>query len=137
MKKIIIFSILFSALPAILPAQKNAEIPTGWRAYALETDAVTAKNAAPGDLVDVLMGFDAIMKSTGKKEFIVATILQKVRVLDIARAEGKSGLVLQVTPSDAQYLLLAENENTKVIFRRRDDMNIGVMPVATFNELFR
>lgn len=122
-------------LPSLLPAKKTFDIPAGWRAYTLETDAVTAQNAAPGGRVDILMGFDAVLK-TGGSNYVVATILQRVLVIDTVRAEGKNGLVLMLAPDDAQYLLLAENENIKVVFRRPDDAAAGPIQVSVLSNLF-
>ena len=137
----------------------SSRVTPGWRGFVLtEVPSAVANLLKPDDLIDVLLTFEAVMKSTGNKERITATILQKVRVLGVGNdlgqgvdaAQAKNNQVsastfndntavsLALAPKDAQYLALAKEEGTvTLVVRRRDDLVAGPVQVASIAELFR
>ncbi len=127
-------------LPSDLrPANIAERTPAQWRAYIFETDAVTASSVKAGDVADVLFSFEALLKEKNAKEQVVATILQRIKVLDVINPkEGGHALVLTLDPRDAQYLFLAEKEGKiKLIFRNASDSALNAMPVASYSALFQ
>ncbi|MCL2888691.1 MAG: SAF domain-containing protein [Elusimicrobia bacterium] len=101
-----------------------AGITSGWRGYFLETDAATAEIVKPNDNIDILV-FTRVPKP------MVLTLMQKVRVLDVKRQDGKNYLFLSVAPKDAQYLYFMEKkaEKIKILLRSPDDMKTGPVKV--------
>jgi len=148
-----------SALTTLSPdAGISSRVMPGWRGFVLtEVPSAVGNMLKPDDLIDVLLTFDAVMKSSGQKEKITATILQKVRVLGVGNDLGQgidqskqgsspspssfndnTAVSLSLAPKDAQYLALAKEEGTlTLIVRRRDDLNVGSIQVANIAELFR
>ncbi|MDR0291870.1 MAG: Flp pilus assembly protein CpaB [Elusimicrobium sp.] len=149
-----------AALTTLSPdAGLSSRVTPGWRGFVLtDVPSAVANLLKPDDLIDVLLTFEAVMKSTGNKERITATILQKVRVLgvgsdlgqgvDASQAKNRdvnastfndsTAISLALAPKDAQYLALAKEEGTiTLVIRRRDDLNAGPVQVASIAELFR
>ncbi|MCL2887863.1 MAG: Flp pilus assembly protein CpaB [Elusimicrobia bacterium] len=150
-----------AALTTLSPdAGLSSRVTPGWRGFVLtDVPSAVANLLKPDDLIDVLLTFEAVMKSTGNKERITATILQKVRVLGVGNDLGQgisadqakannqvsansfndnTAVSLALAPKDAQYLALAKEEGTiTLVVRRRDDLNAGPVQVASIAELFR
>jgi len=151
-----------SMLTTLSPdAGLSSRVMPGWRGYVLtDVQSAVAGMLKPDDLVDVLLTFDAVMKNTGQKEKITATILQKVRILGVGGDLGQgisedqakaaanqvsastfndnTAVSLALAPKDAQYLALAKETGTvTLIVRRRDDLQAGSIQVANIAELFR
>ena len=107
---------------------------------------ILGQMVAAGDNVDVVLTFEATMKS-GNKEKISVTLLQNVKVLaagvepvsHMGRQSDKSGyVVLALTPRDAQYLALSRAEGViEVIVRSPGDTSNYIIEVSTFEKLFQ
>ncbi|MFC1679723.1 RcpC/CpaB family pilus assembly protein [Elusimicrobiota bacterium] len=123
------------------PAHANKGLPpTGYRAMTLTLDQDQVRFIKPGQHVDVLVTFDALMKSD-VKEKVTATILQNVLVLDVGKSEekGKGFLLLVLNPNESQYLALSIDANYKlrVAHRNMGDTKMKPLEMASFRKLFR
>ena len=114
----------------------------------------------PGDRVDVLVTFEAVM-ADGRKERVTATILQNVLVIAVGTNLGqgmnakqakaatdkedktaafsvKAMIALALNPNEAQYLSLAIKQgDTTVILRGLGDVEMHPMEMASFRKLFK
>ncbi|OGS28099.1 MAG: Flp pilus assembly protein CpaB, partial [Elusimicrobia bacterium RIFCSPHIGHO2_02_FULL_61_10] len=118
-----------SALVSLSPeAGLSVKVPPGYRGCVLPLESDLLRLIKPGDRVDILVSFDAVM-GDNRKEKVTATILQNVLVLGVgsnlgqglsgsqakakAAAEAadqafseKAALSLALNPNEAQYLAL-------------------------------
>jgi Flp pilus assembly protein CpaB len=129
------------SLACVLSTAKAAEKPSaplqaGYRAVTLPVSSHQLAFVKPGDRVDVMVAFEAIV-AKGEKEEVTATILQNVGVLNVSRADNL--LELQLNPNEAQYAVLSlEGKKTIWIERRADgDTDMKPMEMASFRKLFR
>ena len=137
----------------------SSKIPVQMRGYMISVPMATASMIKPDDNVDVLLTFEAVMKS-GSRQKVALTLLQNVKVLgvgsdlgqgldlkaanamkskeeDAAAYSDSSTLALSLSPRDAQYLALAQAEGEiSVILRSHGDVNNYLMEIATFEKLF-
>ena len=138
----------------------SVKIPPGYRGAMLPIEPEMKVLIKPGDRVDVLVTFDAMMND-GRKEKVTATILQNVLIIavgtnlgqgmnakqykNMAGSEDKSAafsekatVSLALNPNEAQYLALAlkQGEPT-VIMRGLGDVEMHPMEMASFRKLFR
>lgn len=137
----------------------SSKIPVQMRGYIISVPVATASMIKPDDNVDVLLTFEATMK-TGNRQTIAVTLLQNVKVLGVGADLGQgldartanamknkdeeaaaysdnSTLSLALSPRDAQYLALAQKEGeVSVILRSHGDVNNYLMEIATFEKLF-
>lgn len=137
----------------------SLKVQPGNRAYILEVNNQVAKMIKPGDKVDILITFDAQLK-TNNKEKMSVTILQNILVLGVgsnlgqgldkaAKAKNKedeensaafsdtSTLSLSLGLEAAQYLALAQEEGEiTVVVRAPGDMNETSVPITSFSSLF-
>lgn len=154
--------IIQSALLTLTPeAGLSVKVPPGYRGALLPVDSDLLKLIKPGDRVDILVTFDAIVGE--KKEKITATILQNVLVLgvgsnlgqgitaDLAKKQSaqeaavqsfsdKGALSLALTPLEAQYLALSQeigNNKVTVVVRALGDVEIHYMEIASFRKLIK
>ncbi len=148
------------AITSLSPeAGLSSKIPVQMRGYLISVPIATASMIKPDDNVDVLLTFEALMKS-GNRQKVALTLLQNVKVLgvgadlgqgldartanamkskdeDAAAFSDSSTLSLALSPRDAQYLALAESEgDISVILRSHGDVNNYLMEIATFEKLF-
>ena len=148
------------AITSLSPeAGLSSKIPVQMRGYLISVPVATASMIKPDDNVDVLLTFEAVMKS-GNRQRVALTLLQNVKVLgvgadlgqgldartanamkskdeDAAAFSDNSTLSLSLSPRDAQYLALAEAEgDISVILRSHGDVNNYLMEIATFEKLF-
>ena len=148
------------AITSLSPeAGLSSKIPVQMRGYLISVPVATASMIKPDDNVDVLLTFEAVMKS-GNHQKVALTLLQNVKVLGVGADLGQgvdartasamkskdeeaaafsdnSTLSLALTPRDAQYLALAEAEgDVSVILRSHGDVNNYLMEIATFEKLF-
>ncbi len=148
------------AITSLSPeAGLSSKIPVQMRGYMISIPIATASMIKPDDNVDVLLTFEAMMKS-GNRQKVAVTLLQNVKVLGVgtdlgqgldaraaAAAKSKdeeaaaysdnSTLALALSPRDAQYLALAQAEgDISVILRSHGDVNNYLMEIATFEKLF-
>jgi len=129
------------------------------RGYIINVPTAMAGMIKPDDNVDVLLTFEAMMK-TGQRQKVAVTLLQNVKVLGVGGDLGQgldartaaamkskeedasaysdsSALSLSLSPRDAQYLALAQAEgDISVILRSHGDVTNYLMEIATFDKLF-
>ncbi|OGS04524.1 MAG: Flp pilus assembly protein CpaB [Elusimicrobia bacterium RIFCSPLOWO2_12_FULL_59_9] len=137
----------------------SVKIPPGYRGAALEVDTNLLQLIKPGDRVDVLVTFDAVM-SDRHKEKVTATILQNILVLGVGRNlgqgltaqqdaalkkqsekemdfEAKGALTVALNPNEAQYLSLALKQgDVFVVVRWIGDLEMHPIEMASFRKLF-
>ena len=141
----------------------SSKIPVQMRGFVLTNVPIaTASMIKPDDNVDVLLTFEATMKS-GQRQTVTVTLLQNVKVLgvgsdlgqgldaksasamkskedDAAAYSDQTALSLSLSPRDAQYLALALAQSdgaVTVILRSHGDVTNYLMEVATFEKLFQ
>lgn len=138
----------------------SSKIPVQMRGYVMVVDSNVASMIKPDDNVDILLTFEAVMKS-GARQRVTVTLLQNVKVLGVGSNLGQgldlkaaaalkaqeedaaaytdtSALSLALSPRDAQYLALAQGEGTiSVILRSHGDVTQYLMEIATFEKLFQ
>ncbi len=150
-----------SALLSLSPeAGLSVKVPPGYRGCVLPVDQDLLRLIKPGDHVDILVTFDAVM-GDNHKENVTATILQNVPVLGVGSNLGqglsgaqasakekvaaadqafsdKAALSLSLNPQEAQYLALAEkNGKIDVIVRGLGDVELHPMEIASFKRLIK
>ncbi len=150
-----------SALISLSPQSGlSVKIPPGYRGMILPVDPEMKALIKPGDRVDVLVTFDAVM-ADNRKEKVTATILQNVLVVAVGTNLGqglnakeakalaakenktaafseKSMISLALNPNEAQYLALALIQGrTTVILRGLGDIEMHPMEMASFRKLFK
>ncbi len=148
------------AITSLSPeAGLSSKIPVQMRGYVINVPIATASMIKPDDNVDVLLTFEALMK-TGARQKVAITLLQNVKVLGVGSDLGQgldaktaaamkskeedgaaftdsSTLALSLSPRDAQYLALAQSEgDISVILRSHGDVTNFLIEVATFDKLF-
>ena len=150
-----------SALISLSPESGlSVKIPPGYRGTILPIEPEMKILIKPGDRVDVMVTFDAMMND-GRKEKVTATILQNVLVIAVGTNLGqgmnakqfknlgdkedktaafseKASVSLALNPNEAQYLALANSQgSTTVIMRGLGDAEMHPMEMASFRKLFR
>jgi len=150
-----------SALISLSPeAGLSVKVPPGYRGCVLPLENDLLRLIKPGDRVDILVTFDAVM-GDNRKEKVTATILQNVLVLGVgsnlgqglsgsqakakAAAEAadqafseKAALSLALNPNEAQYLALSIKQGTvDVIVRGLGDVELHPMEIASFKRLIK
>lgn len=149
------------AITSLSPeAGLSSKIPVQMRGFIINVPIATASMIKPDDNIDVLLTFEAVMKS-GTRQKVTVTLLQNVKVLgvgsdlgqgldakaanamkskeeDAAAYSDSSALSLALSPRDAQYLALAQSEgDVSVILRSHGDVTNYLMEIATFEKLFQ
>lgn len=138
----------------------SVKIPPGYRGAMLPIEPEMKVLIKPGDRVDVLVTFEAMMND-GRKEKVTATILQNVLVIAVGTNLGqgmnakqfksqqateektaafaeKATVSLALNPNEAQYLALALKQgDPTVIMRGLGDVEMHPMEMASFRKLFR
>ena len=132
---------LLLVFSAMLVLAAGVSPPKDYRGMAVTVGADQSAFIGPGDRVDILVTFDALMANK-KKEKVTATILQNVQVLAVLRSKlgaEHSILYLAVNPNEAQYLALAiDGDYTiRVIDRKEGDVTMKPMEMASFRKLFK
>lgn len=136
----------------------SLKVPPGYRAAALGIDAEMRSLVKPGDRVDVLVTFDALM-ADGRKEKATATILQNILVLAVGRNLGagmtasqfrassdaedrtaafaeKAAISLAVNPRELQFLALAAQQGvTSIGLRSPGDDNLHPVQISLMRQL--
>jgi len=153
----VVQSVLISLSPE---AGLSTKIPPGYRGAVVSVDNDLLQLIKPGDRVDILVTFDAVM-ADNRKEKVTATILQNVLVLGVGQNLGQGlsakqfqqkasleaqtaafaekGIIsLALNPNEAQYLALADKQgDIRVILRGLGDLEMHPMEMASFRRLFR
>ena len=120
----------------------------------------TASMIKPDDNVDILLTFEAVLKS-GQRQNVTVTLLQNIKVLAVGSDLGQgvdaktaaamkskdeetsaysdnSSIALALSPKDAQYLALAKEQGkVSVILRSHGDMSLYTIEIASFERLFQ
>lgn len=150
-----------SSLISLSPeAGLSVKIPPGYRGTLLMVEPELRALVKPGDRVDVLVTFEAMM-ADNRKERVTATILQNVLVIAVGTNMGqgmnakqfkdksasedksaafseKSTISLALNPTEAQYLALAVKQGeTTVVMRGLGDVEMHPMEMASFRKLFK
>lgn len=150
-----------SSLISLSPeAGLSVKIPPGYRGAIVPVDPELKQLVKPGDRVDILVTFDALM-ADNRKEKVTATILQNVLVIAVGSNLGqglnakqaanmqqkeeknsafaeKSMIGVALNPNEAQYLALAMKQgDTTVIMRGLGDVEMHPMEMASFRKLFK
>ena len=138
----------------------SSKIPVEMRGFIVNNVPVaTASLIKPDDNVDVLFTFPAKLKGDIQQN-VTVTLLQNIKVLgvgadlgqgldaksagamkdkseDVAGLTDSMPLALALSPNDAQYLALAQQEGTiTIILRSHGDSMNYIVEVATFDKLF-
>lgn len=149
------------AITSLSPeAGLSSKIPVQMRGFIINIPLATASMIKPDDNVDILLTFEAVMKS-GSRQKVAVTLLQNVKVLGVGADLGQgldaksanamkdkdedasaysdsSALSLALSPRDAQFLALAQAEgDISVILRTPGDVTNYIMEIATFEKLFQ
>lgn len=125
---------------AVKTASDKTPLQLGKLAVALPIDEDQLLGVKPGDRVDVISVFDAVLNS-GPAQPFSATVLQNARVLSVAatddlRAQGV--LTLELNPLEAQYAFLtARRTQLGLAVRAPGNAETHPMEMATFGKLFR
>ena len=150
-----------SALVSLSPeAGLSVKVPPGYRGCVLPLDNDLLRLIKPGDRIDILVTFEAVM-GDNRKERVTATILQNVLVLGVganlgqglssaqAKAKDKEeagdqsfsdkmGLSLALNPNEAQYLALSIKQgDVAVVVRGLGDVELHPMEIASFKRLIK
>ena len=150
-----------SALVSLSPeAGLSVKVPPGYRGCVLPLENDLLRLIKPGDRVDILVTFDAVM-GDNRKEKVTATILQNVLVLGVGSNLGqglngkqaqakaasdaadqsfseRSALSLALNPNEAQYLALSLKQGeVAVIVRGLGDVELHPMEIASFKRLIK
>jgi len=150
-----------SALVPLSPeAGLSVKVPPGYRGCMMPLDSDLLALIKPGDKIDVLVTFDAVM-GDNRKEKVTATILQNVLVLGVgtnlgqglsaAQAKSKTGqeaadaafsekgaLSLALNPNETQYLALSMKQgDVTVVVRGLGDIELHPMEIASFKRLIK
>ena len=123
----------------ILKAGK-LEVPPGYRGASIDISTSKIGSIRPGDRIDVLVTFDAMMANNSKDK-VTATILQNVLVLDVLRganSEDTGAIKMALNPVEAQYNALSLYQGTVDVVRRDPgDTEMHPMEIASFKKLFK
>ncbi|MFA6092150.1 MAG: Flp pilus assembly protein CpaB [Elusimicrobiota bacterium] len=138
----------------------SVKIPSGYRGAVIPVENELLKLIKPGDRVDVMVTFDALM-ADNRKEKVTATILQNTLVLGVGSNLGqgmaakdfadkekkdeqsaafaeKGILSVALNAVEAQYLSLAMKQgDITVILRGLGDVEMHPLEMASFRRLFR
>lgn len=150
-----------SALISLSPeAGLSVKIPPGYRGAIIPIEPELKALVKPGDRIDVLVTFDALM-ADNRKEKVTATILQNVLVVAVGTNMGqgltakqlkmagekedktaafseKSMISLALNPNEAQYLALSQRTGEiAVVVRGLGDVEMHPMEMASFRKLFK
>lgn len=150
-----------SSLISLSPeAGLSVKIPPGYRGAIVPLDPEMKPLIKPGDRVDILVTFDAMM-ADNRKEKVTATILQNVLVIAVGTNMGqgmnakqfkdagkteekaaafseKSMVSVALNPNEAQYLALAMKQgDLTVVMRGLGDTDMHPMEMASFRKLFK
>ena len=149
------------AITSLSPeAGLSSKIPVQMRGFILnDIPVATASLIKPDDNVDVLFTFQADRKDGGQQK-VTVTLLQNIKVLgvggnlgqgldaksasalknkdeDVAGLSDSMSLALALSPRDAQYLALAQQQGEiMVTLRSHGDVTFYLMEIATFDKLF-
>lgn len=150
------------AITSLSPeAGLSSKVPVSMRGVIISNVPIaTASMIKPDDNVDILFTFEATLKS-GQRQQVTATLLQNIKVLAVGSDLGQgldaktaadmknkdeessaysdsSSLALSLSPRDAQYLALAQEQGKiSVILRSHGDMALYAIEMATFEKLFQ
>ncbi len=112
------------SLSTLMPLSPDSglalKVPPGYRAAVLGIDNEMRTLVKPGDRVDVLVTFDAVMND-GRREKATATILQNILVIAVGRNLGQG-------MTSGQFKLSAEAEDKSSAFNEKSAISLAVNP---------
>ncbi len=138
----------------------SVKIPPGYRGVILPIEQEMKVLIKPGDRVDVLVTFDALMND-GRKEKVTATILQNILIIAVGTNLGqgmnarqfkstgekedkasafseKASVSLAINSYEAQFLALAIKQgDTTVVMRGLGDTEMHPIEMSSFRKLFK
>ena len=137
---VLALSMMLAMAPRAVAAEtKRAEIPKGYRLLTLPVKQHQLLELDPGDRVDVMVTFEALVgkEKPQSKEIVTATLLQNVIVQSVYSSLPAVSLV--VNPNEAQYGALAIDQQKSIwlIKRGKGDKKMHPMEMASFRKLFR
>ena len=126
-------------------AEPQPGLAAGYRGAALPIKGHQLLYVKPGDRIDLLVTFEAIIKSADKKEIkekVTATILQNIVVLNVRKPEKPDELgaiELLLNPNEAQYaaLSVAKGTSVSISIRAPADTELHPMEMASFRRLIK
>ena len=122
-----------------LAAEPAPTLPAGFRAFTVPLQSYQLQPVKPGVRIDMMVSFEA--KTKEGKEWVTATILQNVLVLDVQTSPSQQDglIVLALNPNEMQYAALAIDAGHKVRIGARPpgDELMKPMEMASFRKLFR
>lgn len=138
------FAALTGPVPAAKPAPRYEPEPRllpGYRGASLPLSGSQVMFLSPGDRVDMLVTFDALM-ADDRREKVTATILQNVVVVKVDKPETPDGtglVQLLVNPNEAQYAALSLVQGGSIALARRakGDVELHPMEIASFKRLLK
>lgn len=129
--------------PEGVGAGLSAVIPEGYRAMTVKVDDVVGVNGfvMPGSYVDVVAVIVPVAQTAGAQGPISKTVLQNIKVLasgpkidspqDQRQPSEVKAVTLQVTPTEAEKLVLAANEGKlQLVMRNYTDQEDSQTPGA-------
>lgn len=116
-------------------------VPPGYRGVALPVQAYQLQFLEAGARIDVLTTFEAMLTDK-RKEWVTATLLQNVLVLDVkapACGTQDGAIQLALNPNEANYVSLAiqSKKIVSIALRGKGDLEMHPMEMASFRKLFR
>lgn len=135
-KLVLAASVLALCAAAVKAEDLNMKVPPGYRATVVQADKAEFLFIKPGDRLDMLVTFDAVMKND-TKEKVTASILQNVLVLDTVCKDGIYAVVLALNPNEAQYAMLSYAYQIHFTIRGKGDTEMHPMEIASFKRLIR
>lgn len=141
MKKILGSIAALAAFAALAVAPGTAGLAAGYRGVSLVVPGSQVMFLSPGDRVDMLVTFDALLEGD-RKEKVTATILQNVTVVEVdkpATPDGIGVVHLMLNPNEAQYaaLSLVQAGSISLSRRAKGDTELSPMEIASFKRLFK
>ena len=105
-----------------------------YRTFPLEISAEEASMVSAGSHIDILMTFNAMLKKSGQNiadniQTVTVTLLQNILVLETAKIQNKHYIFINITPRDAQYLAIAQEQTLNISLRNPKDFKVTAMPV--------
>ena len=128
--------------PAAAEQGLSNQVPVQMRGFVLAgLPQPFAQLVRPQDRVDVLVTFRAVLKGQTESSLVTVTLLQNINVLKVGSVgslEKTAYVVLALSPRDAQYLALAQEEGKiSLVVREKADNTNYLLEVATFEKLFK
>lgn len=115
--------------------------PPGYRGMAVPVADYELQFIEKNDRIDVLTTFEAALPGRKKPEWVTATLLQNVLVLQVNPPSAVSrvgSIEVALNPNEGQYLALAlqSKKAVTILLRGKGDAEMHPMEMASFGRLF-